>query len=180
MTCDSLCCLFVHGLSLCLQAHHAPGSFWLASLLWPPITLLLGRRGLAVMPLAAVAVSACVALTGQVAALCAMCDTVSDTQGTQYLTHCNSGRATDSGTGTQQTGDQQNSPGAAPAITRGMLQNKNAVPTAALRAAVRACMAGALALHAVSSALFFATGHFCEFTGLQYASPFIGYDTMEW
>lgn len=28
--------------------------------------------------------------------------------------------------------------------------------------------------------LFFCSGHFCEFSGLQYASSFIGFDDMEW
>jgi phosphatidylinositol glycan class O len=28
--------------------------------------------------------------------------------------------------------------------------------------------------------LFFCSGHFCEFSGLQYASAFIGFDSMVW
>ncbi len=28
--------------------------------------------------------------------------------------------------------------------------------------------------------MFFCSGHFCEFSGLQYTSPFIGFDDMEW
>lgn len=39
---------------------------------------------------------------------------------------------------------------------------------------------GSFALHIVGCAAFFASGHFCEFTGLQYASPFIGFDEMDW
>ncbi len=39
---------------------------------------------------------------------------------------------------------------------------------------------GACALHVLGAAAFFASGHFCEFTGLQYASPFIGFDEMDW
>eukprot|EP00967_Tisochrysis_lutea_P058111 scaffold73837_cov19-Tisochrysis_lutea.AAC.2 len=39
---------------------------------------------------------------------------------------------------------------------------------------------GACALYILGAAAFFASGHFCEFTGLQYASPFIGFDEMDW
>lgn len=36
------------------------------------------------------------------------------------------------------------------------------------------------ALHILGTAAFFASGHFCEFTGLQYAAPFIGFDEVDW
>ncbi|GLI67798.1 hypothetical protein VaNZ11_012086, partial [Volvox africanus] len=39
--------------------------------------------------------------------------------------------------------------------------------------------AGAL-LAALSTHAFFLTGHFCEFSGLQYDSPFVGFDHMSW
>ncbi|KAG2426988.1 hypothetical protein HXX76_012772 [Chlamydomonas incerta] len=51
-------------------------------------------------------------------------------------------------------------------------------PTASA-AAVVAAAAGCL-LSLLGGQAFFLTGHFCEFSGLQYDSPFVGFDHMTW
>lgn len=43
----------------------------------------------------------------------------------------------------------------------------------------RSC-AGGLLLCVVGLQLFFTTGHFCEFSGLQYDAPFLGFDAAAW
>jgi hypothetical protein len=43
-----------------------------------------------------------------------------------------------------------------------------------------AVASGAMALHTLASASFFCSGHFAEFTGLQYGAPFIGFSAMHW
>ncbi|GLC62228.1 hypothetical protein PLESTB_001857500 [Pleodorina starrii] len=54
-------------------------------------------------------------------------------------------------------------------------------PAAAAAAAALPLEAAAGALMAaLGSQAFFLTGHFCEFSGLQYDSPFVGFDHMTW
>lgn len=45
---------------------------------------------------------------------------------------------------------------------------------------VGAMLGAALTAHSMGAALFFCSGHWAAFTGLQYASPFIGWDAMQW
>jgi hypothetical protein len=42
------------------------------------------------------------------------------------------------------------------------------------------CGVGAVAWMTFGMQFFFCTQHFCEFTGLHYTSPFVGFDDMEW
>jgi hypothetical protein len=42
------------------------------------------------------------------------------------------------------------------------------------------CGVGGVAWMIFGMQLFFCTQHFCEFTGLQYTSPFVGFDDVEW
>ncbi|KAG2425616.1 hypothetical protein HYH02_014990 [Chlamydomonas schloesseri] len=52
-------------------------------------------------------------------------------------------------------------------------------PRSSAAVAVLAAAAGCL-LSLLGGQAFFLTGHFCEFSGLQYDSPFVGFDHMTW
>jgi hypothetical protein len=67
-------------------------------------------------------------------------------------------------------------PPSAPAVASGRVGGRGSAAAGLLRCA-DAALAPGLALH-VPLLLFFGTGHFCEFSGLQYAASFVGYDSL--
>lgn len=181
-----------NGQEAAAQAGAKPGSstrlerhVWLLGCLCAPVTLLLGRRGPPML--------LCSALL--LASVAALCDVVVRAQAV-----ASGSRIAAAGQGCSGGSGRVHGHHAA-----GFSPNKHSAPTPGYdETAATSTEASALASSTagppsmndnasvtwgvtcpvcwavVGVMLFYCTGHFCEFSGLQYASPFIGFDDMEW
>lgn len=158
---------------------------WLLGCLCAPVTLLLGQRGPPVL----------LCSTLLLASMAALCDVLARAQTAAW-----GARITEAGQACSGSSGRVHGHHAA-----GSSPSKHSAPTpgydvtaatATEASAIAASTAGPpsindnasvtwgvicpVCLAMVGVMLFYCTGHFCEFSGLQYTSPFIGFDDMEW
>jgi hypothetical protein len=166
---------------------------WVIAGLSGPVVMVLGYKGPALLALAGVQAAALLVLLG----CCGMGEVAGAAGFTGGHTHsaqaggaCSSNGAT---TTLTTTSSSARSKGAASRDVAGAggAHNSNAATTAAtttttsssslgsVSAASRDVL-GAVAWSMVAVQLFFCSSHFCEFSGLQYTSSFIGFEDMEW
>lgn len=137
-----------------------------------PVTLLLGHKGPLIMLLAILLAASILWLLQQYATVTIQCAAVV----AAHELGCASGKSGSAGTGKASSSEQHRFTSNVNAVT-----DTNTWSTSGITAGqAAACISGSCLWSIMGVTFFFTSGHFCEFTGIQYSSPFIGFDAMEW